>query len=223
MDNINTFANDLKKSRVGELFSSLSHLLGALVGIVGLVLMLVKAEDKTFRNIFPIVIYGSGLILLFSFSSIYHFFPLGKAKKVLRKFDHISIYVFIAATYTPICLFSLPRNIGLLILIVIWACAFVGFISNTIIIYKSAVLTIVLYIAMGWIMIFAIKPLTSEFDMKNLMWLIWGGIFYTIGALLYALGKRFSRRTELFTHDVFHIFVLAGAFSHYWFIYSYVI
>lgn len=214
-------AKILKKNRVGELYSAISHGVGALLAIAGFILMLIKVYNKS--NIIPVIIYGVGIILLYTFSSLYHFLPNGKAKNIFRKFDHISIYIFIAATYTPLCVFSLPRNIGLLILTVIWTCAVLGVISNTILIYKSPILTIILYISMGWIIAFAFKPLMQEFEILKLNFLIWGGIFYTIGAFLYALGKKFNDKTKQFTHDVFHIFVLMGSFSHYWFLYQYVI
>lgn len=209
--------NKLKK--IGELYSAISHGIGALLGIAGLVLMLVKIKV----NPIPIIIYGSGIIFLYTFSSLYHFFPDGKVKQLFRKFDHIGIYVFIAATYTPVCIFSLPRNVGILILFVIWSCALIGILSNTVIKYKNIVLRLVLYILMGWIIIFAFKPLMNRFDILHLNWLIWGGIFYTIGAFLYALGKKCNDKTKQFTHDIFHIFVLMGSFAHYWFLYSYVI
>lgn len=211
----------INKIRIGELYSALSHGAGALLAIAGFVLMLVKVNNK--NAVIPVVIYGVGIILLYTFSSLYHFLPNGKTKNIFRKFDHISIYIFIAATYTPLCVFSLPRNIGLLILAVIWTCAILGVISNTILIYKSPILTIILYISMGWIIVFAFKPLMIEFEILKLNWLIWGGIFYTIGAFLYALGKKFNDKTKQFTHDIFHIFVLMGSFSHYWFLYRYVI
>lgn len=214
-------AKILKKNRVGELYSAISHGAGALLAIAGFILMLIKVYNKS--NIIPVIIYGVGIILLYTFSSLYHFLPNGKAKNIFRKFDHISIYIFIAATYTPLCVFSLPRNIGLLILTVIWTCAVLGVISNTILIYKSPILTIILYISMGWIIAFAFKPLMQEFEILKLNFLIWGGIFYTIGAFLYAFGKKFNDKTKQFTHDVFHIFVLMGSFSHYWFLYQYVI
>lgn len=212
-----------KNKRIGELYSGISHGFGSMLAIAGFVLMLIKVKNNIFYNVLPVIIYGVGIILLYTFSSLYHFLPNGHAKKIFRKFDHISIYMFIAATYTPLCVFSLPKNIGLLILAVIWTCAILGIISNTILIYKSPILTIILYISMGWIIAFAFKPLLREFEILKLNWLIWGGIFYTIGAFLYAFGKRFNERTKQFTHDIFHIFVLMGSFSHYWFLYQYVI
>ena len=181
-----------KPKKIGELYSAISHGIGALLGIAGLVLMLVKIKV----NPIPIIIYGSGIIFLYTFSSLYHFFPDGKVKQLFRKFDHIGIYVFIAATYTPVCIFSLPRNVGILILSVIWSCALIGILSNTVIKYKNIVLRLVLYILMGWIIIFAFKPL---------------------------MNRKCNDKTKQFTHDIFHIFVLMGSFAHYWFLYSYVI
>ncbi|WP_157153400.1 PAQR family membrane homeostasis protein TrhA [Brachyspira murdochii] len=210
---------DKKNKKIGELYSAVSHGVGALLAIAGLVLMLIKVHG----NPMPVIIYGAGIIFLYTFSSLYHFFPDGKVKKLFRKFDHIGIYIFIAATYTPLCIFSLPKNIGILILSVIWGCALIGVLSNTVFKYKNIYLRLVLYILMGWIIIFAFKPLLNSFDVLHLNWLIFGGIFYTIGAFLYALGKKFNDKSKQFTHDIFHIFVLAGSFAHYWFLYSYVI
>lgn len=206
--------------KIGELYSAISHSVGALLAIAGFVLMLIKVNKN---YVLPVVVYGVGITLLYTFSSLYHFFPDGKVKILFRKFDHIGIYIFIAATYTPLCIFSLPKNVGMLILSVIWTCALIGVISNTILIYKSPILTIILYISMGWIIAFAFKPLLQEFNILHLSWLIWGGIFYTIGAFLYALGKKYQYKTKQFTHDIFHIFVLMGSFSHFWFLYQYVI
>ncbi|MEI0525599.1 hemolysin III family protein [Brachyspira murdochii] len=210
---------DKKNKKIGELYSAVSHGVGALLAIAGLVLMLIKVHG----NPMPVIIYGAGIIFLYTFSSLYHFFPDGKVKKLFRKFDHIGIYIFIAATYTPLCIFSLPKNIGILILSVIWGCALIGVLSNTVFKYKNIYLRLILYILMGWIIIFAFKPLLNSFDVLHLNWLIFGGIFYTIGAFLYALGKKFNDKSKQFTHDIFHIFVLAGSFAHYWFLYSYVI
>lgn len=208
-----------KQKKIGEIYSAISHSIGALLAAAGLILMLIKSNN----NIIPIIIYGIGIIFLYTFSALYHFFPDGGIKKLFRKFDHIGIYIFIAATYTPLCIFSLPKYIGILILSVIWSCALIGILLDTIIKYKNIILRLFLYILMGWIIIFAFKPLMKEFNILHLNWLIWGGVFYTIGAFLYALGKKYRNKTKQFTHDIFHIFVLMGSFSHYWFLYSYVI
>ena len=140
---------------------------------------------------------------------------------VLHYYIHLAHYITFFQMVK--CIFSLPKNVGMLILSVIWTCALIGVISNTILIYKSPILTIILYISMGWIIAFAFKPLLQEFNILHLSWLIWGGIFYTIGAFLYALGKKYQYKTKQFTHDIFHIFVLMGSFSHFWFLYQYVI
>ena len=211
----------LKKNKIGEVYSAVSHSIGALLAIAGLVIMLIKSNV----NIIPIIIYGLGMVLLYTFSSLYHFFPDGKrVKRLFRKFDHICIYIFIASTYTPICAFSLPKNVAILILIIIWLCAFTGILFNTIIKYNNTILRVILYISMGWIIIFAFRPLLLEFNVLHLNGLILGGMFYTIGAFLYTFGKKLNdNRSKQFTHDIFHIFVLMGSFCHDWFIFSYVI
>ncbi|WP_297207402.1 hemolysin III family protein [uncultured Brachyspira sp.] len=218
--NYNKFEYKTKKNKkIGELYSAISHGTGALLSIAGIVLMLIKVKASPI----PVIIYGVGIIFLYTFSSLYHFFPKGKVKTLFRKFDHIGIYIFIAATYTPLCIFSLPKNIGILILSVIWGCALIGVLSNTVFKYKNIYLRLILYILMGWIIVFAFKPLLNSFYILHLNWLILGGVFYTVGAFLYAFGKKFNDKAKQFTHDIFHIFVLAGSFAHYWFLYSYVI
>ena len=214
--NSKCITNTQNNQKIGELYSAISHSVGALLSIAGFVLMLIKVNKN---YVLPVVVYGVGITLLYTFSSLYHFFPDGKVKRLFRKFDHIGIYIFIAATYTPLCIFSLPKNIGMLILSVIWVCALIGVISNTILIYKSPILTIILYISMGWIIAFAFKPLLKEFNMLHLSWLIWGGIFYTIGAFLYALGKKYQYKTKQFTHDIFHIFVNNSPMTYFIYLY----
>lgn len=209
------------KVYIGELYSAISHSVGALLGIAGLVLMIIRVDNNL--SIIASIIYGVGIILLYSSSSIYHFFPSGRVKKFFRKLDHMSIYIFIAATYTPLCICALPKSIGISILSIIWFCALFGVISNISSTHKNRVLASIIYVLMGWIIIFAFKPLISIFSINILIWLLGGGIFYTIGAFLYAFGKKYNKRTEQFTHDIFHIFVLIGSFCHFWFIYNYVV
>ena len=214
---------DTKKNKLGEVESAISHAVGAFFGIAALVLMILKVNDKTFLNLLPVIVYGSGFIILYTFSSIYHFFPDGKVKKLFRRFDHISIYIFIASTYTPICVSLEDRRLGTIMLIAVWIVAAIGGAFKAFSISKNNFLNIVLYISMGWVIVIALKPLKEMFGFEGLMWLIMGGVFYTVGALIYAFGKKYSRKIELFTHDVFHIFILAGTLSQFWFIYWFII
>lgn len=219
MDNI----KNISTKKTGELFSAISHLVGASFGIVGLIMLILKTTEKTFSTLLPPIIYASGLIILYTFSTLYHFFPQGKPKKVLRVFDHISIYIFIAASYTPICLLSLKGVMGNIILIIIWLCALVGLVSKITMTGKKPILSTIVYVAMSWIIVFAIKPMLEVFSYKMIFWLFLGGISYTLGALIYAIGKKLGSKMQFFTHDIFHIFVIGGSLFHYWFIYSYVV
>lgn len=212
-----------KINKLGEVESAISHAVGAFCGIAALVLMILKVSDKTFLNLLPVIVYGSGFIILYTFSSIYHFFPDGKVKKLFRRFDHISIYIFIASTYTPICMALDNRRLGTIMLIVVWIIAAIGATFKAFGISKNNILNIVIYISMGWIVVIALKPLNKMFGFEGLMWLVIGGVFYTLGALIYAFGKKYSRKIELFTHDTFHIFILAGTLSQFWFIYWFII
>ena len=218
-----TNITDTKKNKLGEVESAISHAVGAFFGIAALVLMILKVNDKTFLNLLPVIVYGSGFIILYTFSSIYHFFPDGKAKRLFRRFDHISIYIFIASTYTPICVSLNDRRLGTIMLIAVWIVAVIGSAFKAFSISKNNLLNIVLYISMGWVIVIALKPLKEMFGFEGLIWLIMGGVFYTVGALIYVFGKKYSRKIELFTHDVFHIFILAGTLSQFWFIYWFII
>lgn len=212
-----------KKNKLGEATSAISHAVGAFFGIAALVLMILKVSDKTFLNLLPVIVYGSGFIIIYTFSSIYHFFPDGKVKELFRRFDHISIYIFIASTYTPICTALDDQHLGTIMLIVVWIIAAIGATFKAFGISKNNILNIVIYISMGWIVVIALKPLSEMVGFEGLIWLIIGGVFYTLGALIYAFGKKYNRKIELFTHDTFHIFILAGTLSQFWFIYWFII
>lgn len=215
--------NNINKKKLGEVSSAISHTVGAVFGILALVIMIIKVSDKTFLNILPVVIYGSGFIILYTFSSIYHFFPNGRVKNIFRRIDHISIYIFIASSYTPICTSLSNRLLGNIILIVVWIVAIIGSVFKALSISKNNFLNIILYISMGWVIVIAIKPLQELLNFDALVWLVLGGVFYTLGALIYAFGKKYNKKIELFTHDVFHIFILAGSLSHFYFIYWFII
>lgn len=212
-----------KKNKLGEVPSAISHTVGVAIGLFSLVVMILKTDDKTFANLMPIVIYNIGFIMLYTFSSLYHFFPFGKVKSIFRKFDHISIYIFIAASYTPICLVLENKILGYGLLIFVWICALAGTIYKGLSITKNAIFSSGLYLGMGWVVVIAMRPLVEQFGLGNLIWFFMGGIFYTLGALIYSFGKKYSKKIELFTHDVFHIFVLGGTLSHFWFIYRYIV
>lgn len=169
-----------------------------------------------------------GLILLYTFSSLYHLLNVGeKATRVLRKFDHIMIYILIASTYTPICLGPLRGGWGWSIFGVVWGLAIIGTILTATWLNAPRWLTTGIYLLMGWTVIIAVYPMITIFNslgaLSSLWWLLLGGIFYTIGAVIYGLKWPPLKNKYFGFHEIFHIFVMLGSFCQYWFIIRYVL
>jgi hemolysin III len=220
--------NKVKKSKVvNDPVSALTHFIGLLLVVIGVIPLLIKAG----RNPDPIyiasfLIYAISLILLYAASSTYHSF--GKTKKVrtiLKKIDHIMIFVLIAGTYTPICLLVLERPIGLILLIVIWGIALLGGIFKLFWVYCPKWVSSILYIGMGWACIFAFSHLFRALLTGGFVWLLIGGIIYTMGGVLYALKlKVFNNRFKSFgSHEIFHLFVMGGSACHFIVMYFFVL
>lgn len=202
-----------------ELLNSISHGIGALLGAAALVLcVVVSALHRDPWAVVASSIYGSSLVILYCMSTIYHALRVNMAKRVFRVIDHCSIYFLIAGTYTPYTLVSLRGPIGWTLFGIIWGAAIVGIVLNAIDIKKFKVVSMITYIAMGWAIIFAAKPMAAAIEWGGILFLILGGISYTIGASLYAIGKK--RR---YLHGVFHIFVVIGSTLHFFSILFYVI
>ncbi len=214
---------DMQKS-TNEPLSSLTHLIGLLLSVAGLVLLIVFAAIH--RNALGLVafsIFGMSLILLYLFSSIYHFIPsLSRAKEVFRRIDQSMVFILIAGTYTAVCLTVLRGWWRWSLLGAIWAFAIVG-VSLASAMRMRTWLSTPIYLTMGWLGVIAIFPLTHILSPKGMWWLVAGGVFYTIGAAFYGLDS-FVPRTRWFgMHEVFHVFVIAGSFSHFWLMLNYVL
>lgn len=156
------------------------------------------------------------MCVLYLASTVYH-----KAKKPaqrarLKIFDHCAIYVLIAGTYTPFTLITLPNDIGILFCIISWSCAVFGIVLKLFFIGKFDILSTLLYVAMGWLIVFAYSPLVDNLAEKGVYWLFAGGIAYTIGAVFYSIKK------IPYNHAIFHVFVLVGSGCHFWAVYQYV-
>lgn len=211
--------------------SGFTHLVGAVASVAGLVVLIVMAALNSNEKGWDIVsfsIFGTALILLYTFSSLYHLLNVGEtATRVLRKFDHIMIYVLIAATYTPICLGPLRGGWGWSIFGVVWGLAVVGIVLTAVWIKAPRWLTTGIYLAMGWTVIIAIYPIVTIFNnlgaLSSLWWLLAGGIFYTIGAVIYGLKWPPLKNKYFGFHEIFHIFVMLGSMCQYWFILNYVL
>lgn len=201
-----------------EIANSISHGLGVIAGIVALVLMLVKGQDHlTTIQLTGVAIYGASIIVLFLCSTLYHSVSHSGWKHKLKIADHCAIYCLIAGTYTPLMLISLQGTQSIVILTAIWSLAIGGILFKTLFIHKFKKLSLVLYLAMGWLCVTVMGDLTAAMSELGFNLLILGGLFYTLGVVFY-VGKRIP-----FNHAIWHLFVLGGAMSHFLCIYLTVI
>ena len=212
-------------SKIKDPFSALSHLVGAVLSIIGSIILICNASQKaTTWHIVSFSIYGISLILLYTASTIYHWLPLcDEDGLIYRKLDHMMIYVLIAGTYTPICLTSLRGPWGWSLLIGIWILAIGGIILKSISMNIPRWISTVIYIIMGWLVVIAFYPLKKEVPLAGIGWLVGGGVFYTLGAIFYAKKwPKFNCKWFGF-HELFHLFVMGGSFCHFWLMYKYVL
>jgi len=206
-----------------ELTSAFTHLGGAIFGVVGTVLLLnTKISNDTTWMAF--MIFGISMILMYSTSTAYHFIDKSKqkAKLVMRKLDHIMIFVFVAGTYTPICLITLNGSVGYRLLALVWSITIAGVFIKLFWITAPSWVSSLLYILMGWVAVFVLSPLKNTMAPGGMYWLFAGGILYTIGGVIYALKKPNINSNYFGFHELFHIFVLAGSLCHYVMMYFYV-
>ncbi len=210
-----------------ELVSAYSHLGGAFLSIIGFIALFFKGlESNDLIVLLSACIFGFSMISLYLMSAIYHMIDSSKkkAKLVLRKTDHIMIFFLIAGTYTPICLITFrDLLIGKVLLIIIWSIALIGLFIKLLWIKAPRWVSSGLYIAMGWVAIFIIKPIIVYFDIKALFWLLIGGIIYTVGGVIYGLKKPNFNFKYFGFHELFHIFILIGSLCHFIMIYLYII
>lgn len=201
--------------RSTELTSGMTHLVAAAISVLGVVWLLYLGQGDLMKQI-TLLIYGISLALMFSSSATYH---LAQASPgvvaVLRKIDHAAIYLQIAGTYTPICFHFLsgPWRSGMLI--TIWSLAVIGIVVKIFIIHAPRWVTAGIYLVMGWLSIFAIREMIRTMPAAALFWLFLGGIFYTVGAVIYILKKPDWFPGVFGFHEVWHIFVILGAWSHF--------
>lgn len=201
-----------------EIANSVSHGLGVIAGVVALVLMLLKGQDHlTPIQLTGVAIYGASIIVLFLCSTLYHSVSHSGWKHKLKIADHCAIYCLIAGTYTPLMLISLQGTQSIVILTAIWSLAIGGILFKTLFIHKFKMLSLVLYLAMGWLCVTVMGDLTAAMSELGFNLLILGGLFYTLGVVFY-VGKRIP-----FNHAIWHLFVLGGAMSHFLCIYLTVI
>lgn len=201
-----------------------THFIGVILSIAATFLLIRKSNDsQSLIGVISISVFGISMILLFTASTLYHWLKLSEEGiKKLRKVDHIMIFIYIAATYTPICIIVLKGYIGWLLLIAVWLVAIFGVIIKLLWMNAPRWLSTLIYVLMGWLAVVVIYPLFSSLEIDALLWLFTGGLFYTVGAIIYALKKPDPFPGILGFHEIFHLFVLAGSFSHYWLMYKYI-
>lgn len=215
----------MMRLKVKDPFSGFSHLFGALLSVIGLVYLVRYAVVKgTVWHIVAFSIFGASLILLYTASSVYHLLVVPeKSSIILRKIDHMMIYVLIAGTYTPVCLIPLRGGWGWSLLISIWSIAMVGIVLKLLWFNAPRWLSTLFYVIMGWLVVIAFLPLVRTMPAAAVSWLVAGGLLYSIGALIYgAKWPKFKSKFFGF-HELFHLFVLYGSFCHFWMMFRYVL
>ena len=195
-----------------EIGNAVTHGVGAGLSIAGLVLLIIRAAlyaPASCHALYVVgfTLFGSSLVVLYLFSTLYHALPLG-AKKVFGIFDHISIYILIAGTYTGFCMGPLHEK-GLWLLVAIWAIALVGIVFYAIFGSKVRILSVITYIIMGWLVIAMIRPIKAVLPRMSFVFLLAGGVCYTLGCVFYAMKK------HKWMHFVWHLFVMAGSVCHF--------
>ncbi len=202
MTTINTY------NPIEEKINVWTHALGIVISLVCTVLLIIKGiQLQSLLHLISYSIYGLSMIILFTASTLYHSSNNISKRKKLKVFDHAAIYFIIAGTYTPFTLLILKGNLGIIIFSIAWIIGFSGIGLKLFFTGKFKLLSTLSYLGMGWLIVFVIKPLTANMPSVGLNWLILGGAFYTLGAILYSI-KRIP-----YNHAIFHLFVLGGCFS----------
>ena len=202
----------------GERFNSITHLVGSIAALIGLVVLIITASRQ--GDVLPIVsvtIYGFTLALLYISSTLYHSLQ-GKAKNVFQQLDYLAIYLLIAGTYTPFALITLGETWGWVVFCLVWGLAILGIILEFLLQKSNRLIPLIIYLTMGWIIIIAIKPLVQALGMVGFGWLLLGGLAYTFGVIFYVYDEKVRH-----FHGIWHLFVLAGSTIQYFTVYYYIL
>jgi hemolysin III len=205
------------QSRREEHYNAVTHLIGALLGIAGFILLVIFESKKTEYSLFSVIVYGLSIIILFTASAVYHSVKSEKRKHYFRIVDHISIYLLIAGTYTPVLLITLVQSNGWTLFWVVWGVASFGIVKKLFFTGKYEIFSTLLYLVMGWLIAFDFGALLELMPTNGIIFLIIGGLAYTVGIVFYAIER------IPFNHVIWHLFVLAGAIFHYFMVFFYVI
>ena len=206
--------------------SAITHFIAMMMAVFATVPLLVKAGIQSgWENFLAMAIFMGSMILLYGASATYHSVDLtGRSLRVFRKLDHMMIFVLIAGSYTPVCLIVLGGKLGYTLLALVWGIAAVGMLIKACWITCPKWFSSVIYIAMGWVCVLVFGPLLKTLSAPAFLWLLAGGIIYTVGGVIYALKLPiFNAKHKFFgSHEVFHLFVMGGSICHFIFMYLYV-
>jgi hemolysin III len=204
------------QTQLEEQLNAWSHGLGAVLGILGLILLLFYCGTSP-MEILSVTVYGISMIILFSASTLYHAIRNESKKHIFRIIDHISIYLLIAGSYTPVTLLTLSDSRGWLLFGLVWGIAALGLILKLFFTGRFEIFSILLYLVMGWLIVFDFSALVNNMETNGLLLLFLGGLFYTVGIVFYAIHK------IPYNHVIWHLLVLGGAICHFFMIFLYVI
>ncbi len=201
-----------------ELANAITHGLGLLLSIAGAIaLITVSILHGTAWQIVSCTVYGATLVLLYLSSTLYHAISIPYLKRTLRLFDHSAVYLLIAGTYTPFTLVNLRGGWGWTLFGVVWGLTLAGIVFKYVALARFPVLSTLIYVLMGWLVVLGIKPVLNFVPLHGFLWLLGGGLFYTVGVFFFA-SKRIS-----YSHAIWHVFVLCGSVCHYWAVFFYVL
>lgn len=202
-----------KREKTEELLNCISHGLGVVFGIFALIVLLIMSIKKGDpASIAAFSIYGACIILMFLSSTLYHSFTIKKVKEVLRVFDHSAIFLFIAGSYTPIVILTLTGKFRIFMLVAVWSIAIAGVLFKILTFGKFdkyTVVSLIIYIGMGWIALIPLKAIVNATSINFFYWILAGGILYTLGTIFY------KNKKIPFNHAIWHLFVLAASITHF--------
>ncbi|SDR79687.1 PAQR family membrane homeostasis protein TrhA [Winogradskyella sediminis] len=205
------------QTKLEEQLNAWTHGFGAVLGVVALILLIINADSAKPWSLFSVIVYGLSMIILFLASTFYHAVEGEKRKHYFRIVDHVSIYLLIAGTYTPVLLMLLTQSLGWPLFWTVWGVAAFGVVLKLFFTGRFEVFSTLLYLVMGWLIVFDFSNVSEALGPDGILWLFAGGLFYTIGIIFYALQRL------PYNHVIWHIFVLGGAICHFFMVYLYVI
>lgn len=199
--------------------SAITHFIGMLMAIFAAVPLLIKAAHEPSRiYVISLAVYSASMILLYAASTTYHTFDISaKINTLLKKWDHMMISILIAGSYTPICLLVLKGKTGLILLTIVWSFAIIGILIKAFWVYCPKWVSSILYIGMGWTCVLAFTQILNSMSRTSFIWLLIGGIIYTVGGIIYALKLPIfnSKHKNFGSHEIFHLFVMGGSMCHF--------